>query len=223
MPANLLVLGEADRLRRFDNEQQRVARVRHVPIRRRFRQEHIIARLIGDRPKFGRERACPAMHKIEKVAVEVAEPVRHRRAPPADSDRHVVVRQQHLPAAARVGCVAGNHIGAVDLAPPVLAFDAEDLVRPAGAVDHRHRPGKALAAQMLLAQFTEPDPGLADKTATGEMDPGAHHSTSLLASPASLCHRRRDDAISCRFRGGRVLSVAAAANTVATGLKQAPR
>jgi hypothetical protein len=32
---------------------------------------------------------------------------------------------------------------------------------------------------MLLAQFAEPDPGLADMTAAGEVDPGAHHPKSL--------------------------------------------
>ena len=78
-----------------------------------------------------------------------------------------------MPTAARVIGVGRDDIGAVDRARPVVALDADDLVRPVGAVEHRHRPGKALAAQMLLPEvgLVEPDPRLAHETAAGEMDP----------------------------------------------------
>jgi hypothetical protein len=62
-------------------------------------------------------------------------------------------------------------IGAVDLAPAVIALDPDDLVGAGGAVDHRHRSLKAVPAQMLLAQFAEPDPRLPHKAAAGDMDP----------------------------------------------------
>jgi hypothetical protein len=81
--------------------------------------------------------------------------------------RDIVVRQQCLPAAARVVRIGSDDIGAVDLARPIVALDPHDLVGPVGAVEHRHRPRKALPAQMLLAQVAEPDPGLPHKTAAG--------------------------------------------------------
>jgi len=81
--------------------------------------------------------------------------------------RDIVVRQQCLPAAARVVRIGSDDIGAVDLARPIIAFDPDDFVGPVGAVEHRHRPRKALPAQMLLAQVAEPDPGLPHKTAAG--------------------------------------------------------
>ncbi len=93
--------------------------------------------------------------------------------PPADRDRDILVCQQGLPEAARILGIGRDDIGAVDGARPVVALDADNLVRPVGAVEHRHRPGKALAAQMLLLEpgLVEPDPRLAHETAAGEMDP----------------------------------------------------
>jgi hypothetical protein len=122
------------------------------------------------------------MREIEQVAVEAAKAVRHRLAPPADADRHVVIRQQHLPAAARILGVARHDIRRIDLASAIFALDAHHLVRPGKAVDHRYRSGKAAPAQMLLAQFAEPDPRLPHKPAAGKVDPGAHHRYLLQLS-----------------------------------------
>jgi hypothetical protein len=80
---------------------------------------------------------------------------------------------ESLPAAARVLAVGRDDIGAVDGAGSVVALDADDFVGPVGAVEHRDRPGKALAGKMLLPKpgLVEPDPRLAHETAAGEMDP----------------------------------------------------
>ncbi len=115
------------------------------------------------------------MNKIKQVARHIAIAIRHRLSPSADRHRDIVVRQQCLPAAARVAGIGRHDIGAVDLPRPVVAFEAHDLVRSVGAIEHRHRPGKALPAEMLLAQIAEPDPRLTHKAAARDMDPRARH------------------------------------------------
>src|SRR5882757_2139779 len=125
------------------------------------------------------------MHEVEKVALHVAIAIRHRLAPPADRHGGIVVRQQCLPAAARVARVGRDDIGAVDLTRPVLAFEPHHFVRPVRAIEHRHRPGKALPAQMLLAQIAKPDTRLTHKAPAREMDPRAHHPTSSRSDPSS--------------------------------------
>ena len=70
-----------------------------------------------------------------------------------------------------VRCVSRDDIGGVDLPRPVIAFDPDDLVRPVGAVEHRHRTGEPMPAQMLLPEVAEPHPRLAHKPAAGKMDP----------------------------------------------------
>ena len=72
---------------------------------------------------------------------------------------------------ARVRRVGRDDIGAVDLAWPVIAFDADDLVRPVGAVEHRDRTGEPVPAQMFFPKLAEPDPRLAHKAAAGKVDP----------------------------------------------------
>jgi hypothetical protein len=111
------------------------------------------------------------MHEIQEIARDIAIRIRHRLPPPADRDRDIVIVQQHLRPTARVRGIARDHIGAVDGARAVIALDPHHLVGAFGAVDHRDRPLKALPAQMLLAQFAEPDPRLPRKAAAGEMDP----------------------------------------------------
>ena len=85
-------------------------------IGRRFRQQHIVARLVGDRPELGREHAgCrDARNRAGRrpcCGSGRASPARRRLI----ADRHILVRQQHLPAAARVVRVGRDDIGAVDL------------------------------------------------------------------------------------------------------------
>src|SRR3984893_6206319 len=118
------------------------------------------------------------MHEIKKITLHVAIAVRHRVSPAADRHRDIVVRQQILPAAARVARIRCYNIAPVDLTRPVVAFEPHHLVRPVGAVEHRHRPGKALPAQMLLPQIAEPDPRLTHKAPARKMDPRARHPTS---------------------------------------------
>jgi len=85
--------------------------------------------------------------------------------------RDIVVRQQCLPAAARVVRIGSDDIGAVDLARPIVALDPHDLVGPVGAVEHRHRAGKPVPAQMFFSQLAEPDPCLAHKAPAGKVNP----------------------------------------------------
>ena len=169
--ADILVLGHTDRPRRLDDQQHMVAVVGHLAEIRALRQMDVVAGLVLDRAELGGEGAAAAMHEIEEVADHVAIAVRHRLPPPADRDRDIIVRQQHLPVAARVIGVGRDHIGAVDRARPVVALDPHDLVRPLGAIEHRHRALEAVPREMLLAQLAEPDPRLPHETAAGEMDP----------------------------------------------------
>ena len=131
----------------------------------------VVAGLVSDRPELGGEGPGPAMHEIEEVARHVAVAVGHRLPAPADRDRDIFVRQHDLPVAARVGRVGRHDIGAVDRARAVIALDPQNLVRPVGAIDHRHRALKTVAGEMLLTQLAEPDPRLTHKAAAGEMDP----------------------------------------------------
>ncbi len=180
--AHLLVLAQADRLRRFDHQQQAVAHLRQLPERGRLGEQHPVARLVRDRPEFGGEDTAAAMHEIKKIALHIAIAIRHRLPPTADRHGDIVVREQCLPTAARVGRIGRDDIGAVHLARPVLAFEPHDLIRPVGAVKHCNRSGKTLPTQMLLTQIAEPDPRLTHKAPARKMDPRAHHPTSSLTS-----------------------------------------
>ena len=91
------------------------------------------------------------MHEIQKVAVEVAEAIGHRRAPPADRHRDVVVRQQHLPRAACIGSVPGDDIGAVDLAVAFLFMFGLWRMSPSGARWDEMRSGFANGLPVLSA------------------------------------------------------------------------
>ena len=66
---------------------------------------------------------------------------------------------------------AATTSGTVDLARSVIALDADDLVRPVGAVEHRDRAGEPEPAEVLFPEFAEPDPRLAYKAAAGKMNP----------------------------------------------------
>ena len=131
----------------------------------------VVAGLIRDRPELGREHPAAAMDEIQEISRDIPVRIGHRQPPPADRDRDIVVIEQHLRSAARVRRIARDHIGAVDGARAVIALDPHHLVRAFGAIDHRHRPLKAVPAQMLLAQLAEPDPRLPHEAAAGEMDP----------------------------------------------------
>ena len=95
--------------------------------------------------------------------------------PPADCDGDIVVREQRLPATPCVAGIGCHDIGAVDLTRAVVAFEPHHLVWSVGAIEHRDGTGKALPAQVLLAQIAKPDPRLAYKAAAREMDPRRHH------------------------------------------------
>jgi hypothetical protein len=104
-------------------------------------------------------------------------------SPTADRHGDIVVRQQRLPAAARVARIGRDDIGAVDLTRPIVAFEPHHFVRPIGAIEHRDRPGKALPAQMLLAQLAQPDPRLTHEAAARKVDPRARHLNSPACEP----------------------------------------
>jgi hypothetical protein len=84
-----------------------------------------------------------------------------------------------------------NDIGTSNLTRPVIAFEPHDLVRPVGAIEHRHWPGKDLPAQVLLAQIAKRDSRLTNKAATREVDPRARHLNSPAVRRLNLgeCHR----------------------------------
>jgi hypothetical protein len=100
------------------------------------------------------------MHEIKKVALHITIAIRHRLPPAADCYGDILFCEQILPAAARVIRIGCDDIGTVDLPRPVVAFEPHHFVRSVAAVEHRHRPDKALPAQMLLPQIAEPDPRL---------------------------------------------------------------
>src|ERR1700751_974330 len=118
------------------------------------------------------------MHEVKEVALHISIAVWHRLSPAADCDRDIVVREQFLPTTPRVAGIGCHDIGTVDLTRAVVAFEAHNLVWSVGAIEHRDRPGKALSAQMLLAQIAKPDPGLTHEAAARKVDPRARHRNS---------------------------------------------
>ena len=91
MPADLLVLAQADRLRRFDDQQQTVLVVGHRAEGRPLRQQDVVAGLVAQRAKLRGEHARTAVHEVEQVAADVAIAIGHRLPPAADRDRDVVI------------------------------------------------------------------------------------------------------------------------------------
>ena len=86
------------------------------------------------------------MHKVQEVAIDIAIAIGHRLPAPTDRNRNVFVGQQDQRPATRICRVSRDDIGAVNLPWTVSTFDPHDLIRPVGAVEHRDRAGKPVAA-----------------------------------------------------------------------------